>query len=436
MVQTSTWFGCGAALTLFLALLGILFTEVASKQANTPQATDFPALSDLVGILVIASLIAGCIAWLIACVSWCARDIGASSTLARVARDGAPHTAMPHPRQIASVTRPRFRESWWTLVVTAALTTVTALLMVVVLLSGPQGSLPIAVGFAVISVALWALFYVVHRVLPTRHMRRREVIASHWTAADETSAWSASRARSKDVGTDKGKRHPTLTHGKVLSGIAAAIGILVYLASFVVVLVYKPSKFSPERELSQPQDLMALRVMWVLLIMFAAAVVLVVIGLLLQEKGQRAEAAVLRSSTTDHAEKQPSRAMVAAHSTPYSPPWFRLLVTGASIGLCLGPVLLLADTSEGGDEVVVALRPLAIVATAVAVIVLAAAFLLRVTHHDDTMDLRNRLHVQYPLLPTASRDIWNEKVVPPARLHPQNDDDLTPGRRQDPSGDS
>lgn len=435
LVQTAAWFAIGIVMTLLAAGAAALFIGVLSEQAARPDGPGIQLLSDLVGLMVMVSLALGWIVWLTACVALCARDIGVSAALVQVAREGAPRTAVPHPRQVKCIIRRRFRELWWTILVSAVTLSVIAVLFLAIVLGGERRFLAVLLGIAGPAIVLWILFYVVQHVLPGRHARRRKAIASYWTDEDEEAAWSASRTKSQRYEKEKGKRNPTVARGRTFSMVATAVGGFAYSAAYVITLAYQPSRLSAERELSQALDLASLRMMWVVLACFVVAVVLAMIGLILQQVGRRAEVAGLHSSVVAPGRHQPSLAIIKAYSRPHSPPWFRVVVASSAICLCLGASVLVSggypSLSEAGSRAFDSVRLVAIAITVAALTALAAAFIVTTKRHEHALGLRNELHRRYPLPPKSSRDFYSEKVVAPARLHR-----YAPGQASASPGDS
>ncbi|WP_344491260.1 hypothetical protein [Glycomyces endophyticus] len=394
--------GLGVSFALILGA-GILAEEHLLGDPGLETAVDH-LMRFSVGFLMLFGL---GVAFVWAVVS-CLREVAVSRALVKAAEQGASRSAVPSPDQVASVIEPpasRLGFLGWGNAALAGLLGVVGFFVVLVD-SSPEGWVITlsALGYALV---MSLLGYACQRWLPRPHARRRERIASHWSAADEARAWK--RAKSSGGADPLASRSSKAAGFIYAAGLVGVLGFVAMLASMVMRCASFPGRGTSECDEVYYGSFIERVLSWGFWI-FAVAVpltaLLALIGALLYWAQQRGERSDLLTSLADARSRRPDKDVLAFHSEQRMHPLARVGAMLSGVGLVFGcsAYMLGQGMGLGSQEVFAAYRTESLAAILVSVGLFVAAVVGTGVTAARGRELRNALMRRWPTIPEQQRD--------------------------------
>lgn len=377
------------------------------------------------------------------------RDVAVSRAVVQAARDGAPKTAVPTPKQVEAISQTRFtslRRAFLFGVLPASL--VLMPLMFAGLGAAPVVSLVIAAFYATVAVGYFRL----RNTFEPRHGHRRIVIAEHWSTEDEQAAWDRAResgGSSARISTDtqtsstRWRADPRVRIGRLLVTAAIMFGVLSWNILKIYLRVRWPEagyienrirhELGPRAEYSPEVERILTTALVVAVALSAALIIAAIVGNILEGVGRRAERALLTAMIDDPAAPRPPHKALVTHGRRRPAPLAQGLAIFAALLLVYGiPVEILGtfpfDSFPDAVGLFSPFRFPAAITIACGVVLFSAACAWNAHRSIHGRDLRNRIHARWPSTPTRIMDI-RDRVVP-ARVGPaltwrpeQNDPD-------------
>ena len=301
LARTLAAFAVGLGVTTgAILVVGMLKDNVIHDLASHWGA-DTDALSagidDLLRMSIGPLVGIGYLVALATCVAVLVRDTAISRAVVQAARDGATKEAVPTPYQIRSIIADSFALQWfalWSAIIGAVVFLPFGIYAVV---DAYAPGILIAVCALIWAAIMVAVFLVVRRRTVPAHDRRRQSIASHWIYEDEHAVWQRAAGPSEsDADRDWRARV-----GRGLTGMGATIGLAAALVLLLVLFVTHPhARTLPGSAHAGPEvtytGLMGHGVdtaRWVVAALCVAALLVTLVGMLLEGAGAAAERAML-----------------------------------------------------------------------------------------------------------------------------------------------
>lgn len=423
-VRTLTPFGIGLGVTFAVSLTVGLVNEEdllwdvmydmglgGDLASAVSKGIDY-LLRYSMGLLLVGGYLVG----LAVCVAMTLRDITTSTALAAAASSGASKEAVPPPHQVRSVIEEEF---------VPILGFIYGSIGVLGLFVVPLFFFGISSGFlpgVLVSLAgmayLAGLGYVamrIHRTVIPAQRRRRELIAEHWTTAQEGAAWTAARAANKGShATGGGDRRVRI--GARIVGVGGALaGVSAQVLYWILVITHPDAQHWPGGQLGERATLDPAMenlidiAMWGSIGLVILAVGVAVVGFFIEGAGHTAEKATLRQALADPAAQRPPEELLERYSERQSVRFAQLMAMFAGIGLVFGPSALVlgsadTETFSGSVEIFAGFRLPAIITIIASALLLLGSFVWHALVNARGRDLRNELMRRWPTLPEAKTD--------------------------------
>jgi len=429
LARTLAAFAVGLGVTTgAILVVGMLKDNVIHDLASHWGA-DTDALSagidDLLRMSIGPLVGIGYLVALAACVAVLVRDTAISRAVVQAARDGATKEAVPTPYQIRSIIADSFALQWfalWSAIIGAVVFLPFGIYAVV---DAYAPGILIAVCALIWAAIMVAVFLVVRRRTVPAHDRRRQSIASHWIYEDEHAVWQRAAGPSEsDADRDWRARV-----GRGLTGMGATIGLAAALVLLLVLFVTHPhARTLPGSAHAGPEvtytGLMGHGVdtaRWVVAALCVAALLVTLVGMLLEGAGAAAERAMLARAARDRSAKTPPGSVLSRH-TRWHPARPAQLAAGlAGLGLTVGIAALLLATTHtrvfrGSADVFADFEEPAVLLIVCALVVFVAALAWNAVTRCREPELRNLLLSRWPTAPDIPTG--SDVKAPPALTGP------------------
>jgi hypothetical protein len=397
--------GLGCAFVLILGV-GLLAEEDLLGDPGLKDAIDHLSRMS-VGVLMTLALVT----WGASAVASCVREVATSKALVDAAARGASRYEVPSPEQVASVTSQPTAQLTFFAWVNAAITGLLGVVGLIVMLVDRVNSESLLICSLITGYALVMCLVGLAgpRWLGPAHERRQARIDAHWSAEDEAKARRPAAQQGGTGAAGKKLLFGSSAADRCIYGAAAVcvLGVVVLQASLGMRCARVPGHGASECDevtySSFVESILAWG-FWIFAVLCPLAVLLAVIGVLLDWQQRRAERADLRERLADPRSHRPAEDLLAYHAR-------RRMHPLALVGAAISGVGLVFSTSSylvgqgmglGSEDVFAVYRTGSLVAMFVSVGMFAAALLGSGVVNARGREFRNALMRRWPSLPTRS----------------------------------
>ncbi|GAB3421945.1 hypothetical protein [Flindersiella endophytica] len=410
--------GLGCAFVLILGV-GLLAEEALLGDPGVEEAIDHLSRMSVGVLAALAS-----VAWGASAVASYVREVATSKALVRAAARGASRYEVPSPQQVESVTREPAEQLIFFAWATAAVTGLVGVIGLLVMLFDRADSESLLIFSIVTGYALVMLLVglAARKWFTAAHERRKARIAAHWSVEDEGKAWRPAHQASRgDAG--KKKLFGSSIGDRYIYGAAvlAGVGFVALTGALGMRCARVPGGGTTECDettySSFVEDILAWG-FWIFAVLLALAMLLAVVGVLLDWRRRRSERADLRASLADPRSGRPAEDLLAYHARRRTHPLALVgaAMSGAGLVFSASSYLLGQGMGLGSQDVFAAYRTESLIALIISVSVFVAALLGSGIVNVRGRELRNALMRRWPTLPSWSAG--NKGVVLRAKRGP------------------